>query len=657
MQRDEHIVMWQHSMINVLDIRHQVMQSSEQLFSYHLPASGFIYAVRGGAQVLLDGTVYSIRGFNMLHAGKGVRLEIQVTGKGFEYYLILYKAVMPLLCNPEIQRLMKVYNPYQLQYHFVPQQPLSLFSTIRRMSMYWQQQSKMEQFHVKALFYQLVYDLVEQLHVQDGDMNLPKSDLVSMSIHYMQENYSEAITLESLAEAMNCSHGHLSNRFKQTLNCGPIDWLIRLRLEKAKEMLFGTDATLKEIAQSVGYPDVYYFSRIFKKHTGFSPGKLKAQGATSEDNLLYTGRNEIVAWETNCYIDNDKHSQYKYGGSIPVQRVTKSSLAISLLLTFTLLLSACGSTAGVGITTGSTTAPTSNTTAQPLTTSSNSGGTTASNSGNHATEVQVRTISTTMGNVDIPVNPVRVVTDYYLGDLLALGITPIGTYGLYKKSPYLQEEIANITDIGDSLEVVVDLNPDLIIIGNAEKYEAYAKIAPTVLIPNSLKMHEELREFGRILDKKSEVEAWLTNYEQRVASAKQTVQEIIGEDETVTVFDSGDKGGVTLYGNGYTGRSIYEGLGLTPPETVLQDMRQEQQWLQISAEVLSKYAGDRIFVAVDKAAEKVDYKNAPVWSKLAAVQNNQLYEIDGWRFWFSDPISILGQIEEIAKMLVERSQT
>lgn len=90
---------------------------------------------------------------------------------------------------------------------------------------------------------------------------------------------------------------------------------------------------------------------------------------------------------------------------------------------------------------------------------------------------------------------------------------------------------------------------------------------------------------------------------------------------------------------------------------MLQDIDPNKPWLPISAEMLPKYAGDQVFIAVDKAVETYDYRHAPVWEKLAAVKNNQLYEIDGWRFWFTGPISILGQIEDIAKIVEERAQS
>lgn len=48
------------------------------------------------------------------------------------------------------------------------------------------------------------------------------------------------------------------------------------------------------------------------------------------------------------------------------------------------------------------------------------------------------------------------------------------------------------------------------------------------------------------------------------------------------------------------------------------------------------------------------WKIEPVWKTLDAVQNDQIFEIDGWSFWFSDPISILGQIEEVTEMIAQQ---
>lgn len=55
---NDYFVLWNHASIRVLDIRHTILRAGEELCSYRLPASSFVYATRGVAQILLDGEVY-----------------------------------------------------------------------------------------------------------------------------------------------------------------------------------------------------------------------------------------------------------------------------------------------------------------------------------------------------------------------------------------------------------------------------------------------------------------------------------------------------------------------------------------------------------------------------------------------------------------------
>ncbi|MNP48941.1 Iron(3+)-hydroxamate-binding protein YxeB precursor [compost metagenome] len=53
--------------------------------------------------------------------------------------------------------------------------------------------------------------------------------------------------------------------------------------------------------------------------------------------------------------------------------------------------------------------------------------------------------------------------------------------------------------------------------------------------------------------------------------------------------------------------------------------------------------------------EWFDYASDPVWGTLDAVKNNELYEIECYKFYFSDPISVKGQIQDIVDMMEERA--
>ena len=98
-----------------------------------------------------------------------------------------------------------------------------------------------------------------------------KGYVVQQIIRYMNENYANKITLDQIAKNMFLSSVYISKIFKEKTGDSPINYLIRIRLQKAKELLEDGHGNIKSIASMVGYDDVYHFSKIFKKYYGESP--------------------------------------------------------------------------------------------------------------------------------------------------------------------------------------------------------------------------------------------------------------------------------------------------------------------------------------------------------------------------------------------------
>jgi len=99
-----------------------------------------------------------------------------------------------------------------------------------------------------------------------------KSYAVNRIISYLNENYEHKISLEQIAHNMYLSPVYISKIFKEETGESPINYLIKIRLEKAKEVLMNADnGSIKNIANQVGYDDVYHFSKLFKKYYGISP--------------------------------------------------------------------------------------------------------------------------------------------------------------------------------------------------------------------------------------------------------------------------------------------------------------------------------------------------------------------------------------------------
>jgi two-component system response regulator YesN len=100
--------------------------------------------------------------------------------------------------------------------------------------------------------------------------------LISKAVNYINSNYNYEITMEQVANHVSVSSYYFSKIFKEIIGENYIDYVTKIRMNKAKEILLRTDNTIKEICFEVGYNDPNYFSRAFKKSVGVSPSEFKA---------------------------------------------------------------------------------------------------------------------------------------------------------------------------------------------------------------------------------------------------------------------------------------------------------------------------------------------------------------------------------------------
>jgi AraC-like DNA-binding protein/mannose-6-phosphate isomerase-like protein (cupin superfamily) len=88
---------------------------------------------------------------------------------------------------------------------------------------------------------------------------------------YLDKNYTEPITLESLSEMVYVSKCYLSHMFKEQTGTSPIKYLTQKRIESACSLLEESDMSVKEISKTVGYENPLYFSQVFKNVLNISP--------------------------------------------------------------------------------------------------------------------------------------------------------------------------------------------------------------------------------------------------------------------------------------------------------------------------------------------------------------------------------------------------
>ena len=144
---------------------------------------------------------------------------------------------------------------------------------------------------IKANVYLLLKYLIEN-HITESldetiyNNRLKKLYAVNKVIDYINKNYAEEITTNKLAEMLHISEGHFCNVFKSATGSSANEYIMNVRVKKAKRLLIYTDMNITEISNSCGFNDPNYFARVFKKRLDRTPKQFrlefKQKGADGE---------------------------------------------------------------------------------------------------------------------------------------------------------------------------------------------------------------------------------------------------------------------------------------------------------------------------------------------------------------------------------------
>lgn len=123
-------------------------------------------------------------------------------------------------------------------------------------------------------------NLLRELLICMGSEQTQKSNRkLAEIVKYIHSHYSEPLGLSDIAKYFSLSPSHVVHLFKKEFGCKPSEYVNRIRISAAQTLLAETDLTVSEIADTIGYSDVYYFSKIFKKTVGVPPTKFRNQEA------------------------------------------------------------------------------------------------------------------------------------------------------------------------------------------------------------------------------------------------------------------------------------------------------------------------------------------------------------------------------------------
>jgi AraC family transcriptional regulator of arabinose operon len=120
------------------------------------------------------------------------------------------------------------------------------------------------------------WNLLAQLAAERDGRTAAREPITRMQNH-LREHLAAPVSVPALASMAGFSPSHFSARFRTMTGYSVTEYVKRLRIARARQLLITSDRTVAEIAAAVGYPDPFYFSRHFKTVNGMSPRDFRAR--------------------------------------------------------------------------------------------------------------------------------------------------------------------------------------------------------------------------------------------------------------------------------------------------------------------------------------------------------------------------------------------
>jgi AraC-type DNA-binding domain-containing proteins len=235
-----------------------------------------VLLLRCGKQKILAGQdSIAIVNPNEIHSGENPESDL-------EYYSLKIDLLLLLGNQPDLQQTMytELFLKNRLQFENKILGDDFLLGCIKNVIKEFQEQKEGYELALRGLGYQILTVLLRKYtktvpDPSELDMQYRRLKQIKPAITYMESHLADKITLENLSEATHLSPIHFSRVFKTVAGFSPMEFLGRLRIQKATQLLVNTDKTIVEIAMDTGFNDGNYFSRFFKKCRQETPREFR----------------------------------------------------------------------------------------------------------------------------------------------------------------------------------------------------------------------------------------------------------------------------------------------------------------------------------------------------------------------------------------------
>lgn len=251
--------------INLVDVVKIAVPPGSKCFGVFTPPySGLIFPLQGKARMFFDGVPYVMEPGKIFHNGPNMTLDKEVLGGSeWEFMVIHYQ-----VDEDKKTGISYASSHYQLS----PGYNTRINTVLHRLYHISNTTGNLSTLRAKSLFFNLLDEILTCGTNQQNDTN---HEIVEESIEYIKIHYMEPLTIPQLAEQYGLNSKQFAYLFQKYMGIGPNEYLIDHRMRHARNLLCTTTFSVAKISACVGYSDPYYFSKLFKKRTGFSPSTLQ----------------------------------------------------------------------------------------------------------------------------------------------------------------------------------------------------------------------------------------------------------------------------------------------------------------------------------------------------------------------------------------------
>jgi len=180
------------------------------------------------------------------------------------------------LLQPRLNDIAGVHVPVRVK----PLSPVSFRETLLSMVGAWQYRDVISQLKAQALATELVLALL-QAYLDPDVAVAARPESLNWITSYLSFHLAEPLSVADMARRAHLSPSRFAAVFRQQFGASPHDYLLRLRIDHARELLERTDTPIHQIADYCGFADIHHFSKAFKKIVGIPPGSYRKDIAGS----------------------------------------------------------------------------------------------------------------------------------------------------------------------------------------------------------------------------------------------------------------------------------------------------------------------------------------------------------------------------------------